>query len=113
MSITVGIWAGILGATRRGSFIDGMISLFANVGNGSTHLFVRHLGIYVLGLKLDLLPIQGFTWPSVNLWKSLRTIRNTYPGFLSGRAGYRHASSPDQIEYVGNPSTGLYPYSLC
>ena len=32
VSIVVGIWAGILGATRRGSFIDGLISLLANVG---------------------------------------------------------------------------------
>ena len=71
VSIVVGIWAGILGATRRGSFIDGLISLLANVGMAVPTFWLGILGIYVLGLKLDLLPIQGFTWPSVDLWKSL------------------------------------------
>jgi peptide/nickel transport system permease protein len=71
ISTVVGIWAGIIGAIRRGGFIDSMISLLANTGIAMPTFWLGILGIYVLGLKLDLLPIQGFTWPSVDLVKSI------------------------------------------
>ena len=74
ISTVVGIWAGIIGAVRRGGFTDSMISLFANMGIAVPTFWLGILGIYVLGLKLDLLPIQGFTWPTVDFWKSMGQV---------------------------------------
>lgn len=70
ISTVFGIWAGVVGAVRRGGFLDSMISLFANMGIAVPTFWLGILGIYILGLKLDLLPIQGFSWPWEDFWKS-------------------------------------------
>jgi peptide/nickel transport system permease protein len=74
ISTIVGVYAGIIGAVRRGGFIDSMISLFANMGIAVPTFWLGILGIYLLGLKLDLLPVQGFTWPNVDFWKSMGQV---------------------------------------
>jgi peptide/nickel transport system permease protein len=74
ISTVIGIWAGVISAVRRGGFLDSMISLFANMGIAVPTFWLGILGIYVLGLKLDLLPIQGFTWPTQDFWKSMGQV---------------------------------------
>lgn len=71
LSVTVGISLGIICAIRRASFLDNIISLFANIGISVPTFWLGLLGIYLFGYKLGWFPIQGFTWPGENLGKSL------------------------------------------
>jgi peptide/nickel transport system permease protein len=72
VSIIPGILAGLIGAIRRGSNIDSFISMFANAGVAVPQFWLGILGIYVFGLILGWLPMQGFTWPTENLWLSFK-----------------------------------------
>jgi peptide/nickel transport system permease protein len=72
LSPILGILLGVLGAIRRGSFIDPFISLFANTGIAIPIFWLAILGVYFLGFKLHWLAIQGFTWPTDDLVKSIK-----------------------------------------
>ena len=72
ISIIPGIFAGIIGSVRRGSNIDSLISMFANTGVAVPQFLLGILGIYIFGLKLGWLPMQGFTWPADDFWLSVR-----------------------------------------
>jgi peptide/nickel transport system permease protein len=72
ISAIIGITLGILGAIRRGSQLDSFISLFANIGVAIPAFWLGILGIYFLSLKLGWFAVQGFTWPTEDLVKSVR-----------------------------------------
>jgi peptide/nickel transport system permease protein len=72
ISIIPGILAGIIGSIRRGSNIDSLISMFANAGVAIPQFLLGILGIYFFGLQLGWLPMQGFTWPTDDLWLSIK-----------------------------------------
>jgi peptide/nickel transport system permease protein len=72
ISIIPGILVGIISAIRRGSNIDSLISMFANTGVAVPQFWLGILGIYIFGLILGWLPMQGFTWPTENLWLSIQ-----------------------------------------
>jgi peptide/nickel transport system permease protein len=72
ISTIPGIVAGIISAIRRGSNIDSLISIFANTGVAVPQFWLGILGIYIFGLILGWLPMQGFTWPTDNLWLSIK-----------------------------------------
>lgn len=72
LSSILGIVLGTICATRRGSIWDYLISLFANNGVAIPSFFLGLLGIYLFGLKLGWLPVQGFTSPFTDFWKSTR-----------------------------------------
>ena len=72
LSTIIGIAIGIICATRRGSVLDQILSVFANVGMAIPIFWVGILGIYLFGLKLELLPIHGWTSPFENLGLSVR-----------------------------------------
>lgn len=72
ISIIIGIGAGIICAIRRGGILDSAITLMANIGISIPIFWLGILGIYLFGLKLGWLPIQGYTSPLVDFWLSLR-----------------------------------------
>lgn len=72
ISIVPGILVGIICAIRRGSNIDSLISMFANAGVAVPQFWLGILGIYIFGLTLGWLPMQGFTWPTEDLWMSIK-----------------------------------------
>lgn len=63
LTVLAGIPAGVLCAVRRGRALDSLISFFANLGNATPVFWLGFLGIYLFGLKLGWLPIQGYTSP--------------------------------------------------
>ena len=71
LSAFIGVSIGIISAIRRASFLDNIISLFSNLGYAIPIFWLGLLGIYVFAYRLGWLPIQGFTWPTVDLGKSI------------------------------------------
>jgi peptide/nickel transport system permease protein len=74
LSTVLGILGGIISAVKRGSILDSTISLFANTGVAVPTFFLAILGIYIFGLKLGWLPIQGWTSPLDDFWRSTRQM---------------------------------------
>jgi peptide/nickel transport system permease protein len=72
LATVVGILAGIYCAIRRGSFLDQMFTILANLGMAVPIFWLGILGIYLFGLKFGWLPVQGFTSPVDNLKLSIQ-----------------------------------------
>jgi peptide/nickel transport system permease protein len=71
ITIIIGILSGIICAIRRGGILDSVITLISTTGIAIPIFWLGLLGIYFLGLKLDWLPIQGYTSPFVDFKKSI------------------------------------------
>jgi peptide/nickel transport system permease protein len=74
ISTTIGIILGVISAVKRGSLIDSFISLFANTAVAVPTFWLGIVGIYVFGLKLGWLPIEGWTSPFTDFVKSIRQM---------------------------------------
>jgi len=74
LSTILGVGAGIICAIRRGGILDSVITLAANIGIAIPIFWLGILGIYFLGLRLGLLPIQGYTSPFDNFWLNTRQL---------------------------------------
>ncbi len=72
LSPIVGVALGAWGAIRRGRFIDPFISLFANIGIAIPIFWLAILGAYAFGFKLHWLAIQGFTFPTEGVLRSIK-----------------------------------------
>jgi peptide/nickel transport system permease protein len=72
LSTAFGIGAGIFCAVRRGGVMDSMITIFSYIGIAIPVFWLGILGIYFFGLKLDWVPIQGYTSPFENFWLSAK-----------------------------------------
>jgi peptide/nickel transport system permease protein len=59
----VGITAGIVCATVRGSLLDQIVSVLANMGMAIPVFWLGILGIYFFGLAVGWLPVQGYVSP--------------------------------------------------
>ena len=71
LSVILGIGAGIICAIRRGGVLDQTISVLSNIGLAIPIFWLGILGIYLFGLKLELIPIQNWTTPSEDFGNSL------------------------------------------
>jgi peptide/nickel transport system permease protein len=74
LSTFLGISAGIICAIRRGSILDQIVSLFANLGISTASFFLGYIGILVFSFKLGWLPISGYTSPLDDFWLSFKQI---------------------------------------
>ena len=74
LSTTIGIILGVVSAVKRGSLIDSFISLFANTAVAIPTFWLGIVGIYIFGLKLGWLPIEGWTSPFTDFVKSIRQM---------------------------------------
>jgi peptide/nickel transport system permease protein len=74
ISTALGIIAGVISAVKRGSALDSLISLFANTAVAVPTFWLGIVGIYIFGLKLGWLPIQGFTSPFTDFAQSTRQL---------------------------------------
>ena len=67
-----GIVLGGLAAIRRGTWIDTLTTTLANIGITIPVFWLGILMIYFFGLKLDWLPIAGYTRPLDDFWLSTK-----------------------------------------
>jgi peptide/nickel transport system permease protein len=74
ISSILGIAAGLICALRRGSAIDTLVTSIANFGISVPQFWLGILLIYVLGLDLKILPIQGFVSPTQDFWLSCKGL---------------------------------------
>ncbi|KPK75335.1 MAG: peptide ABC transporter [Phycisphaerae bacterium SM23_30] len=74
LSTIIGIIGGVISAVKRGGVADSLISLFANTGIAIPSFWLGIVGIYIFGLKLGWLPVQGYTSPFGDLWMSLKQL---------------------------------------
>jgi peptide/nickel transport system permease protein len=72
--IIIGIPAGVICAVRRGTWIDTVVTVLANVGTTIPVFWLGILMIYLLGLELKWLPVFGYTSPFTDFWKSTRQL---------------------------------------
>jgi len=69
-----GILAGLLAAVRRGKWMDKVVTPLTYVGLTIPAFWLGILLIYAFGLKLQWLPISGYTSPLDDFWLSTRQI---------------------------------------
>jgi len=70
----IGIPAGIICAVRRGKWSDTVLTILANAGITAPVFWFGILLIYLFGLYLGWLPIQGYTSPFDNFSMSLQKL---------------------------------------
>lgn len=69
---TLGILLGILGALRRGTWVDNLVTLVANLAITAPPFWLGIILIYAFGFHLKLLPIYGYTSPLDDFWMSMK-----------------------------------------
>jgi peptide/nickel transport system permease protein len=74
VSSFIGIPAGVIAAVRRGSWLDNVITGIGNLGMTVPIFWLGVMLIYVFGVKLDMLPIYGYTSPFKDFGMSLKQI---------------------------------------
>lgn len=72
LSSIAGILAGVVSALRRGTWIDNTITPLANLGITTPAFWIGILMIYLFALKLQWLPVFGYTSPFEDFWLSTR-----------------------------------------
>ena len=72
IGIIVGPTLGVICAIRRGKLIDNIVAFIANIGITAPQFWVGIMLMYVFALKLNVLPLYGFTLPWVDLGWSIR-----------------------------------------
>ncbi len=74
ISIIVGIPMGVIAAVRRGTWLDSLLTSLGNLGITIPIFWLGILLIYAFGLKLDWLPIFGYTSPFKDFWLNTQQI---------------------------------------
>ena len=87
LSVLCGILFGVVTAVKRGTWIDQIISFFANVGVGTPLFWLCIFGIFLFGLELKILPIQGYMSPLKNFgeyaYKAILPVTCMAIGFIA------------------------------
>jgi peptide/nickel transport system permease protein len=74
IGVIIGISAGILCAIRRGRFIDTLVTTLSNIGITVPAFWLGLMMIYLFGLYLHWLPVQGYTSPFSDFWKNIKQM---------------------------------------
>ena len=72
IGIVLGIFMGTISAIRRGTFFDQALVVLATSGICVPIFWLSIIGVYIFGLQLGWLPIQGWVSPTTNFWQSIR-----------------------------------------
>jgi peptide/nickel transport system permease protein len=74
LSGVLGLSFGVICALKRGTWIDTVVTLLANIGITMPSFWVAIMLIYILSLQLHWLPVSGFISPFEDFWLSARKI---------------------------------------
>lgn len=72
LGLILGPLLGIISAIRRGKFIDNLVTVLANIGITAPSFWIAIVLVYVFCLKLEILPLYGYTLPWVNFGQSMK-----------------------------------------
>jgi peptide/nickel transport system permease protein len=73
-SSIIGITFGVICALRRGTWIDTVVTLLANIGVTMPAFWLGIILIYLLALKAGILPVHGYTSPFQDFWMSMKQV---------------------------------------
>ena len=73
-SNVLGVLFGMISALRRGRAIDTFVTVLANIGITIPIFWLGIMLIYIFGLKLNFLPVMGYTSPFTDFWQSTRQL---------------------------------------
>ncbi len=76
LAVVFGIFFGVVSAVKRGTWIDQIVTLFANIGIATPQFWIAIIGMLVLARTLNIFPLQGYVSPSENFGQYL------YYGFM-------------------------------
>ncbi len=74
ISGVLGISFGVICALKRGTWIDTVVTLLANIGVTMPSFWVGIILIYLISVKAGWLPVGGYISPFENFWESTRRI---------------------------------------
>jgi len=74
IAIAVAVPLGVIAAWKQGRWIDRAIMVFAVLGFSVPVFVIAYLLAYVFGLRLQLLPVQGYAPLSEGFWPFLRCL---------------------------------------
>jgi peptide/nickel transport system permease protein len=98
----IGIPAGVLCAIRRGSWLDNLVTTFANIGITVPVFWLGIILIYVFALHFKWLPVMGYTSPFEDFWMSTKQI--IMPVFclaVGPLAGNARQARSSMLEVIG------------
>jgi peptide/nickel transport system permease protein len=72
VAAVVGITLGVICALKRSKWIDSLLSVLANFGFTAPSFWVGIVLIFLIGYKLNLLPMYGYTSPLEDFWQSTK-----------------------------------------
>lgn len=101
ISVPLGILFGIISAVKRGSWIDTVVTQFANVCCCLPQFWLGILFMYVFSMQLHWLPSSSFCWPWEDFWLSLRqTIMPLLCLALGGIASITRQTRSSMLEVI-------------
>lgn len=74
LSVVIGIPVGVLAAARRGTWTDNVFTGLGNIGITLPSFWLGIILIYLIGYKLEWLPIYGYTSPFKDFWLNCQQI---------------------------------------
>jgi peptide/nickel transport system permease protein len=74
LSVVIGIPLGVIAAARRGTWLDSVVTAVGNIGITLPSFWLGIILIFIIGYKLEWLPIYGYTSPFKNFWLNTQQI---------------------------------------
>lgn len=74
ISLILGVILGIVSAVKRNTLLDSAISGLSNIGMATPAFWLAICLVYILALKLRLLPVQGYTPLTDNFAKGIKEL---------------------------------------
>ena len=71
-SVAIGILCGVITAVKRGTLVDNVLTVLANIGIAMPSFWLAMLLIWFFGIKLKILPTHDFVMPWVDMKLSFR-----------------------------------------
>ena len=101
-SVVIGIFCGVITAVKRGTWLDNIITVLANIGIAMPSFWLAMLLIWLFGIKLRILPTHDFVMPSVNLKLSLQQmVMPVICMSVGGVASYTRQTRSSMLEVIG------------